>query len=389
MIGIDPLLFDVALISLLVIVMGVLSKVTRQPYVITYILTGILLGSHALGVVDDPELIMHLGNIGVVLLLFFVGMELKVDSFMKHWRISAYVTVFQLVLSVVVMVVLGGILSWELRRILLLGFIISLTSTAVILKLLDEWKLADSRMGSYVSTTTIMQDLTIIPMMIILTFLSTDGVSVERSVIQIASGIALMGLIAFLMTRKQIHLPVVSHLGKDRELQVFVALGLLCGCAILTALVGLSTSLGAFLAGILVAKSKETHWVHASLSSFRVVFVALFFVSIGLLLDIEFLRENAWLVGFLLLVVYTINTLITVAILRFIHIPWRDSLIAAALLAQVGELSFVLVAFGLDSSIITSFSYQVTIAVITLSLLFSPVWILAVKLLSSHRRFAQ
>lgn len=387
MIGVDPLLLDIAMISFLVLIMGALSRVTKQPYVITYILTGVLLGSHVLGIVEDSELITHLGNIGVVLLLFYVGMELKLDHFKKHWKISVYVALVQTLLSVAIMLVLGGLLSWNLNRIVLLGFVISLSSTAVILKLLDEWKLSDSRVGSYVSGILIVQDIAVIPMMILLTFMSADGVSLEQSAIQIAGGIVLVALVVFLMRRQQIHLPVISHLGKDKELQVFVALGLLCGFAIITALAGLSTSLGALLAGMVIAKSKETHWVHHSLESFRVVFVALFFVSIGLLLDVQFLLDNAWLIGFVLLLVYVVNTLITVGILRFIHISWKESLLAGALLAQVGEFSYLLVAFGLSSNIITSFSYQVTIAVITLSLLFSPLWIVAIKRLSLHPRF--
>ncbi|MDH5469945.1 MAG: cation:proton antiporter, partial [Gammaproteobacteria bacterium] len=144
---------------------------------------------------------------------------------------------------------------------------------------------------------------------------------------------------------------------------------------LLTGMAHLSTALGAFAAGILVTAARETQWVHHALEPFRVIFVALFFVSIGLLVDIPFIISHAIQVISLVVIVLVSNTFLNGLILRMLGYRWRESLYAGALLAQIGEFSFVLAAVGFTSHIISDIAYQYTIAVIALSLIVSPFWI--------------
>ena len=137
----------------------------------------------------------------------------------------------------------------------------------------------------------------------------------------------------------------------------------------------LSTALGAFAAGIMVTAAKETQWVHHALEPFRVIFIALFFVSVGLLVDVTFVISHIIQVTLLVLIVLVSNTLLNGLILRVLGYHWRESFYAGAILAQIGEFSFVLAAVGLSSGIISDIAYQYTIAVIALSLLVSPFWI--------------
>ena len=166
---------------------------------------------------------------------------------------------------------------------------------------------------------------------------------------------------------------------KDHELQVFYALFICFGLAWLSAKYNLSTALGAFLGGIIISAAPDMDWVHESLDSFRSFFVALFFISIGLLIDLNFLLKNFVLVLFLVFIIYTINTYINSFILRLLGNNLRESIYAGSLLSQIGEFSFLLVAMGLQEGIITNFAYQVTIEVIALTLLLSPFWIAIVK----------
>jgi len=148
---------------------------------------------------------------------------------------------------------------------------------------------------------------------------------------------------------------------------------------LLTGMAHLSTALGAFVAGILVTASRETQWVHHALEPFKVIFVALFFVSVGILVDVTFIIEHAIQVVLLVLVVLISNTLLNGMILHLLGYRWRESLYVGAMLSQIGEFAFVLAAVGFSSGIITEVAYQYTIAVIALSLLVSPFWIRAAR----------
>lgn len=146
------------------------------------------------------------------------------------------------------------------------------------------------------------------------------------------------------------------------------------GLALLTGLMGLSTALGAFVGGMVIASARETTWIHTSLESFRVVFVALFFVPIGMLLDLDFLVDQWRLVALLTGLVLVTNTFVNAVVLLAFRASWRDSLRGAALLAQVGELSYVLAAVGKETGFVEDFAYQATVATATLTLILSPPW---------------
>ena len=217
-----------------------------------------------------------------------------------------------------------------------------------------------------------MQDLALIPMLIVLGFLGGEPPSGKELSLQAAGGAALLALLAFLARRERISLPFGRLLRQDHELQVFSALALCFGFATLTGLLGLSTAVGAFVAGILVASTRETEWVHKSLEPFRVVLVALFFVSVGMLIDLQFLATHWKTMLLLVLAVFLTNWLINAGILRTLGRPWRHSLYVGALLAQLGEFSFVLAAVGRQTGIIEDFGYQLTIGLIAVTLLLSP-----------------
>ena len=138
-----------------------------------------------------------------------------------------------------------------------------------------------------------------------------------------------------------------------------------------------------FIGGMIVSSAKETHWVHHSLSSLRVIFIAFFFVSVGMLLDLEFIKIYLWQIIALILAAYVSNLLINAVILKLLGENWPVSLYGGALLSQIGKFSFVIAAVGYQLHIIDHVSYQITISVISLSLLFSPMWIMVTKRLTN------
>ncbi|WP_198160114.1 cation:proton antiporter [Photobacterium sp. J15] len=364
---------------LLMLVTGFLIKLLQQPHVIAYLIAGIVIGPWGLSLISDIHVISRIGAMGVILLLFFVGMETDARQLVSNWKLSLFGTVVQIGLSVLSVWILGALYDWSFERILLIGFVISLSSTAVVIKLLQDSSILKTKVGQAVLGVLLAQDLAIIPMLIALGILGSDEVNSSHLMLQGAGGLLAGGFFAFLVLKKQVHLPLSRWLMQDHELQLFAAMNICFGLALITAWFDLSTALGAFLAGMLINAAKETQWVHHTLDSFRVMFVSVFFVSVGMLLDIGFLIDNLLEVLALVLLALLTNTFINAFILKISDYSWTDSLYAGVLLSQIGEFSFVLSAVGLQIGLISDYGYQLAICVIAVSLLVSPFWINAGK----------
>jgi len=375
--------------ALAVLVLGLLLRSIRQPYVIGYLIAGILFGPHGFALIKDKAIIDQLGAVGVVLLLFFIGMEVSPQKLINNWQVAVFGTLLQIIISIGCVWPLGLYFDWPIERIVLIGFVISLSSTAVVLKLLQDWKEIDSKVGQNVLVILLAQDLAVILMMIVLSMMGSDTAESGNIWLQLIGAAAMALTIGYIAVKETIHLPLRKLLGGDQEMYVFAALCICLGLSLLTGLLGLSTALGAFVAGMLIGATEETHWVHDSLESFRIVFVALFFVSIGMLVDINFIMVHWLQIGVLVLLVITTNTFINGVILRMLGISWRESLYAGTLLSQIGEFSFVLAAVGIQAHIITSYGYQMTVAVISISLLISPPWIMFIKFILKHETSKQ
>ena len=317
-----------------------------------------------------------------VLLLFFIGMESSPKRLAQNWFISVFGTLLQIAISVGAIALLGHFLDWSFSRIVFLGFIISLSSTAVVLKLLEDWKELDTKVGQDVLGVLLVQDLLIVPMVIMLEVLGGGVPSVSSLVVQTVGGLAVILLAAWLVSVDDLKIPWIHHLERDHEMQLFIALGVCFGMAMVTGSLGLSAPLGAFVGGMVVSTARQTHWVHQSLSSFRTVFMAVFFVSVGMMIDLNFLLEYYVQVAALVVAAVLTNTVINAGILRTLGAPWNASLYGASLLSQIGEFSFVLAAIGMHVGIVNQTGYQITISVIALTLMASPMWIELMKYLT-------
>lgn len=371
----DPAMPQAVGAMLLILLTGMLLKLLKQPHVVAYLVAGIFIGPWGLGLVTDAETIGRFGALGVVLLLFFVGMETDASKLVANWKLAIFGTAFQVALSLACVWVLGVLYDWSLARTVLIGFVISLSSTAVVIKLLQDSGILASKVGQGVLGVLLAQDLAIIPMLITLGLLGSGEVDPMHLVKQGIGAVLAAVLFGVIVSRKQVHLPLSRWLKEDKELQLFAALGICFGLALITAWFDLSTALGAFIAGMLIGAAKETQWVHHTLESFKVLFVAIFFVSVGMLLDVKFLFSHLPQVCLLVAIALITNTFINAIILKIAHYNWRDSLYAGILLSQIGEFSFVLSAVGWQSGIIDGYGYQLALCVISLSLLVSPIWI--------------
>lgn len=367
---------------LLILGLGILMRKLRQPHVIVYLLAGIILGPSGFGAITDQALLARLGTFGVIFLLFFIGMEVSPGRLVKNWFISVTGTILQVIMSIGLVFCLGHFLDWSIARIVLLGFVISLSSTAVVLKLLTDWNEIDTRTGQNVLGILLVQDILVAPMLICLSFLGGHHPTLHSLILQIVGGIFLVGIVTWLVIKETIHLPWLKIFGSDHEMQFFLALGICFTMAMLTGYAELSSALGAFVAGMIVSSAKETHWVHHSLLSMRTVFIAIFFVSIGMLIDISFITQYWWQITLIVLAAFGTNMLLNAAILKALGESWDVSLYAGALLSQIGEFSFVVASIGFQGNIINGKAYQMTITIIALTLMLSPLWIMTTRKLT-------
>jgi CPA2 family monovalent cation:H+ antiporter-2 len=279
---------------------------------------------------------------------------------------------------------LGTFLDWKFVRVLLIGFVISISSTAVVIKLLMEWKMEKSNLGRDVIGVLLVQDIALIPMIIIIELMQGEEMPVKDLILQLVGGTLLVLLIVLLLRKKEIHLPFMNYFKAHKELQIFAALAICFGMVMASELFNLSPFLGAFIAGIYVRATRETEWIHISLEPFYIFFVAIFFVSVGMMLDLSFVWENWQVIVFLVGLVFGFNTLVNAGMMRLLGESWRDSLLGGAMLAQVGEFSFVILAVGKQSNIVTDYTYQTILALITLTLILSPGWIGIFRLLTKR-----
>jgi len=366
-------------VSGLILLLGLLLKKINQPYIVAYILTGVILGPSGFQLVTEYETAEVIGELGLIILMFFIGMEISLKDFIAKWRIALFGTGLQVLISILLISIIGYYLGWSFNRILLLGFIISLSSSAVVIKLIEDNSIGKTRIGQNVISILLTQDILIVPMIIVMSFLTAGSVELKQVGLQLIGGVLIVGFLIYLLKKQTIRLPFSKQLHNDHELQVFASLIVCFGLALLTSVFELSAGLGAFVAGLFIHSSNATKWLHESLHAFRVILISVFFLSIGMLINVDFLTENWTIILLLVLGVYLSNHGINTLSLKMLGNSWRHSIYGGSFLAQIGEFSFVLASLGYHSGVISTFSYQLTIIVISITILISPFWTLFTK----------
>lgn len=373
--GIDAIIILVSILALVVIVFSVFLRKMNQTYIIGYIFTGILLGEHGFDFVKDKDSIYLLGELGIILLLFFIGMEINIVDFVKRWKVAVVGTLAQIGFSVLVVLAIGHFVNWNFARSVVLGFVIALSSSAVVIKLLEDKKLIDTRIGKNVLSVLLAQDVALVPLLIIISQLGGATQSIKSVILMTVGAFLIIGLLIYIYSKGELHLPFAEKIDRDHELQVFMAIFLCFGGALLTLVFGLSAALGAFVGGMIMNSAKEADWIHDTLHSFRVLFVSFFFISVGLQIDLDFLQQHIETILIVLIMVYITNHFLNTVILRMFSSNWREAILGGALLAQIGELSFLLSTTALSLGIIEEYAYKFTISLISLTLVISPFWI--------------
>ncbi len=376
----DPSFQEFSLIFLFLFIAGGISKLVNIPNAVGFLISGVLIGPSGFGIVDQSSAINQVGSAGVVLLLFFLGMELSPKEMIKEWKITLLGTVLQISLSTGCVLLLGEYLDWPLNRSILLGFVISLSSTVMVIQVLNDRNILKTQLGKDTLGILIAQDLFVVPMLIIIGLLGDKKLDSTQITKQVIGGCLLTALLLTTPYLRKIKFSFMKKFRADFELSLLFCLSFAFGLSLLSGLMELSTALGAFVAGNMITQLKLGEVFHHSLLSFKVVLTAIFFSSIGLLLDFQFFVNNFSIIFALTILALTTNTVVNSIIFRLLGRSWKNSILASSFLAQVGEFSFILAAIGLQDGVINNFSYQNTIFVIFFSIVLTPLW---VKLASS------
>ncbi|NMC42329.1 MAG: potassium transporter KefB [candidate division Zixibacteria bacterium] len=344
----------------------------RVPAIAGFILAGVLAGPKGLGLVADSERVQNLSEIGVTLLLFGIGLELPIDRIRRIWRLLLVGGFVQVFLSIVATMIIGQAVGLSVPAAVFIGFIIAVSSTAIVLRGLEQRGEIDAPHGRFTVGVLIFQDMCVVPMMLMIPILAgtvTAPLDIALTLLESAAIIAIV--IAAGRSLVPRLLEVIART-RQRHLFIMTVLLICVGTALLSAAAGVSLALGAFLAGTIVAGSEYRHQATADIIPFKEVFVSLFFISVGMLLDLRAVVAEAGPIILLLAAIMVGKAFIVFVTAMLMRLSLRVSVMSSAALAQVGEFSFVLMgAAGANMLIDEPLAGNLTAAIV-LSMLGTP-----------------
>jgi len=351
-----PFLDELAVVCALGVVVTVLLSKLRLPTVAGLLASGALLGPFGLRLVTSVHAIEILAEVGVVLLLFTIGLEFSLKRLRSIFRQVAIGGGVQVGLTMAAAVGVAKAFGVPTGRAIFYGFVFALSSTAIVLRALGERRELDAPHGKFIVGALIFQDLCVVPMVLMVPLLGS-GVSAGAAGLQMALAIGKAAVVVVVVVGSSRYV-VPKVLGwvdasRSREVFLLAILALCIGTAWLTSLAGLSLALGAFLGGMVVADTEYGHRAMGDMLPLRDAFVSIFFVSLGMLFDVRVLRESPWLVlGLLVGFVVGKGLLATLAALAM-RFPARVAWLAGVGLAQFGEFGFVLTRLAQSSGLVT------------------------------------
>ena len=368
-------LTEIALVIVAALAGGLGLARLKQPPILGYILAGIILGPSGMGFIQSRNKVDLLAELGVLLLLFVVGMDLNLRTFKKVWVVSTLCTILQVSASIIITVFLSKILGWTFGHALLLGFVLSLSSTAVVVKMLESIGEMRTESGQMAIGVLIAQDLAIAPMILILRNLDTPWHEPSLIAKVLLSIGLIVGLILYLSRKQRVRLPLTQIIAGDKDLTPLASLTFCFAAAAISGLIGLSAAYGAFLAGLVLGNTHERLIMLETTKPIQSILMMVFFLSIGLLLDANFIVKNIGTVLILLLVLTIGKTAINISILHLLRLPWSQSFLIGVVLAQLGEFAFLLSTVGYETKIIDDHGENLIISLTVLSLALSPLWL--------------
>lgn len=368
-----PLLTEITIILGASVLVIYLFQKLNLPTILGYLMTGILAGPHMLALISASHEVEVLAEIGVILLLFIIGMEFSLKSLAAIKNsvfIGGSVQVGFTILATALIAIWAG---FEFNSALFLGFVFSLSSTAIVLKLLQERNEVNSPHGKIALAILIFQDIIVVPMMLLTPMLSGQEGNIWVVLLELL--LKAVAVIVVVLFGARYLIPILLHevaKTKSRELFILFVVVICFAVAWATSSIGLSLALGAFLAGLVISESDYSYQATGFIIPFREIFTSFFFVSIGMLLDVSFLIEHLFIILGMLGLVFLFKALIAGLAAFILKYPIRTAILTGLSLFQIGEFAFILSKVGMENDLLTDTTYQYFLAVSILSMAITP-----------------
>lgn len=374
----DPIFFrDLATVFLAAVAGGVLARLAGQPLILGYVLGGIAIGPFTPGpTISESHTFELFAEIGVILLMFSIGLEFSVKDLMRVKWVALAGGPLGILMAVGLAVVTGRLIGWSMTQSIVIGSVISIASTMVLARMLVDRGELRSKHGRVMIGIALVEDVAVVAMTVLMPALGEFN-SGRLLVIGQALTKALLILVPVGYLGAKVIPTILTHVARtqNHELFLLVTLAISLGTAAVTQMIGLSLALGAFLAGLIISASEYGHETLARLLSLRDAFVALFFVTIGILIDPRVIIDNlsllATMVGLIVAGMFTIWT----AVVRLFGYSWSTAFLVGIGLTQIGEFSFVLVQVAKGAGHVGSEVYNATLAASVITILMNAAFV--------------
>ena len=353
-----------AILITAVIVLLIFNKL-KLPTMIGLFITGIVLG-HA---INDTTMISSLSELGVIFLLFIIGLEFSAEKFSAIKRYALIGGILQVVLTTVLISALGIVLGLNIQSAIFLGFLVAFSSTAIVMKVMQQRHITHSVQGRVTLGILIFQDIAVIIVILITPLLGGQALHLNTLPELVIKAVGL-GVLIFVGAKWFIPLALRDAAKtKNRDLFLLLTLFICMGTTFATSLIGIGPELGAFIAGLLISNTEYSHQTLGYIQPFQDVFMSLFFISIGLMVNLHLFLANIGIIVALTAVILVINFSATLITGMALKLPTKVSISIAILLSQIGEFSFVLAKEGMKFGLMTNefFSIFLGVSILTMS----------------------
>ncbi|MFQ5559862.1 MAG: cation:proton antiporter [Nitrospinota bacterium] len=374
----DQFLRDLIVLLTATLPVSYLCHKFRLPALMGYLLTGMLIGPFGAGFIHDSQEVKIMAEIGVVMLLFTIGLEFSLERIMKNMRSLLLCGGLQVLSSIFGTLLLALFLGFGLSQGLFFGFLVSLSSTAIILRLYTERGEVNTPHGKAVVGILLFQDLCVVPMIFLIPILASNPedsfTPLLLAVLKAIGGVGLIFFSARLLIPSALH-----HFArlKNRETMTLLVILLCIGIAFFTEKFGVSLAMGAFIAGLIISESEYSQQIVVEVMPFRDFFSSIFFISIGMFFHFSLFYQNITTVLLLVGALVVLKSVLAFGSIWLAGNSLRISFVSSLRLAQVGEFSFIMAGTGLGVGLISETEFNVFISIAILSMFITPLLIQA------------
>ena len=369
----DIILRDITIIFAVSTIVLLICARIKIPGILGYLITGLLIGPNGLGFISNTENVTHMAEIGVILLLFTIGLEFSLKQLIDLKRSALGGGMLQVFITSLFITLLCIIFGLNTELSIFIGMIIAPSSTAIVLKLMMERGEIESPYGRITTSVLIFQDIAVIPMMLIARMLAPGNDSSAWDIV-LTLGNAIIVVVLLFAAARFIVPKLLAKVTNTRSREVFLfSIILICVVvAVITNKAGLSLALGAFLAGMVVSETGYGYQALGNVIPFKDVFTGFFFISIGMMISMETFIAHPIFIIFLSLLVIFVKTLVTTMAINILGYSLETSLKTGLALAQVGEFSFILATTGLQDGIFNEYQNSLFITIAVISMMATP-----------------